>query len=103
MSKKDIAGSQKKFLTDHIHQNSSIHWYIKKKTKKCSWTSGGEISAEIVIRDCHDQINLEMGTKPSSYKRTRKKIRALIESLEKFEKVMLEEMDQPIEKEKEND
>lgn len=103
MAKKDIVGSEKKFLTKHIHQNSSIHWYIMKKSKKASWTSGGEINAEIVMRDCSEQVSLHMGCKPSNYKMTRKKIRTLIESLEKFEKLMLQEMDQPIEKEKDDD
>lgn len=97
---------EKIFLTDRVHEDSAISWYVGNKTGGDGWQGVNHIESEIKVSDCNRTITIDMDCSAKNCEHKRKKIRTLINSLIKYENALLAEMNRVIpetEKEIENE
>lgn len=87
---------EKIFLTQSPHEDSAISWYVDSKNVGESWQGESYIESDVKISDCSRTITIEMGCDAKDYVNKRKKIRALIDSLIRYENALLTEMQKEV-------
>lgn len=76
---------EKIFLTMTPYEDSAISWYVEPKR-------GDYVESDLKISDCNRTITIDMSCGENNYDQKRKKIRALIDSLIRYESALVSEI-----------
>lgn len=83
---------EKIFLTMTPYEDSAISWYVEPKR-------GDYVESDLKISDCNRTITIDMSCSEDRYDQKRKKIRALIDSLTRYETALITEMQKEVDDE----